>query len=87
MKTITAMEARRGFGAILDDVRLKSETYTLERAGKAVAMIIPIRDESSGSSNSKHSKLAIIKELAGLNAGSQRGTQVDQWLNNERENW
>ena len=86
MKTVSAMEVRRSFGAILDEVRLKSETYILERAGKAVAMITPVKDNLSPS-DSVQLKLRAIQELRGINAASDRGKDVDAWLAEEREGW
>lgn len=86
MKTISAMEARKGLGAILDEVRLKSETFILERAGKAIAMITPIRAAATEDDQQKM-KLSVIEELKGLHKGSERGENVAQWLKNERENW
>ena len=50
MQTVTAMEFRRHLGAYLDEVRLKSESVILERAGKPVAMLTPVRQEQNVSS-------------------------------------
>lgn len=42
MKTVSAMEARRRFGEIMNRVSLKGERYTVARAGKPLARIVPI---------------------------------------------
>lgn len=44
------MEARRRFGEIMNRVALKGEKFTVERAGKPLACIVPV--EESGSSAS-----------------------------------
>jgi len=40
-KTINAMEARRAFGRMLEEVYYKGEEYIIERAGKPMAAVIP----------------------------------------------
>lgn len=41
-RSISAVEARRHLGALLDDVSLSGAEYIIERAGKPVAAIIPL---------------------------------------------
>jgi prevent-host-death family protein len=41
-KTISAMEARKRFGEIMNRVALKGEAFTVARAGKPLARIVPI---------------------------------------------
>lgn len=86
MKTVSAMDVRRGLGGILDEVRLKSETFILERAGKAIAMITPI-ERGESPSDQQGMRLAIINELKGVHSASARGEDVGEWLNSEREDW
>ena len=42
MKTISAMEARKSFGEIMNRVALRGDTYTVARAGKRLVRIVPI---------------------------------------------
>ncbi len=88
MKTMSAMEVRKQFGAVIDEVRLKSETIILERAGKPVAKISPY-SESEAISEDKvmESRLNALYNLAGLNADNPRTEDVDEWIKNERAGW
>lgn len=42
VKKISAMEARRSFGEIMNRVSLRGDTYIVERAGRPLVRIIPI---------------------------------------------
>ena len=42
IKTLSAMEARKRFGDIMNRVALRGERYTIARAGKPLARIVPI---------------------------------------------
>jgi len=89
MKTLPAMEVRKHFGAVIDEVRIKSETIILERAGKQVALIQPIsflnREESAN--QGKKRKLDALSHLKGLGASSPRAEDLDAWLVEERSGW
>ena len=88
MKTMSAMKVRKHFGAVMDEVRLKSETIVLERAGKPIAMIEPIRSESEkGESVQKRERLDALDRLKGLGADAPRSTDLDTWLERERNSW
>ncbi len=41
-KVISAMEARRKFGSMLNEVALKDDRFIIERAGKPIAAIVSI---------------------------------------------
>ena len=86
MQTVSAMEFRRHLGAYLDEVRLKSETVILERAGKPIAMLSPVREGKSVSSSAAR-RLRAVRELRGICTDSERSRNIDQWLANEREGW
>jgi len=86
MQTITAMEFRRHLGAYIDEVRLKSETVILERAGKPVAMLTPVHQDEAASSTADR-RLRAVRELSGIHPGSDRSRNIDQWLTSERDGW
>ena len=86
MQTVTAMEFRRHMGAYLDEVRLKSETVILERAGKPVAMLTSVRPGKSASTSASR-QLRAVRELSGIHPGSERSRNIDRWLANERDDW
>lgn len=46
MKKISAMQARQGFGEILNQVNLLNEEFVVERAGKSLAKIVPVNAEA-----------------------------------------
>ena len=46
VKKISAMEARRSFGDIMNRVALRGETYIVERAGKPLVRIIPFSNSA-----------------------------------------
>lgn len=48
MKKVSAMETRRNFGEILDQVRLMREEFIIERSGKSLAKIVPVDSFSEG---------------------------------------
>jgi len=86
MKTIAVMEMRRHLGAVLDDVRIKSETIIVERAGKPIVMLSPI-DKAEYPTDRTARKLRAVREMAGIYTASPRGKDVDKWLDNQRGDW
>lgn len=45
MKKVSAMQARQGFGEILNQVNLLNEEFVVERAGRSLAKIVPVHSE------------------------------------------
>jgi antitoxin (DNA-binding transcriptional repressor) of toxin-antitoxin stability system len=58
----------------------------LERAGKPVAMLTPVRQENELGTAVAH-RLRAVRELCGINSGSERSKNIDQWLADERQGW
>ena len=88
MKTMSAMEVRKHFGAVMDEVRLKSETIILERAGRPIARIEPCREERKEDAEFiKRIRLDALEKLRGLGADSPRADDLDAWLADERSGW
>jgi prevent-host-death family protein len=83
MKTMSAMEMRRRFGAILDEVRIKSEPIIVERAGRPIAMITPIKQHVPQDDLSR--PLQAIRNLTGAASLSERGKDVTEWMDSQRE--
>lgn len=86
MKTMSAMQVRRQFGAVLDEVRIRAVTIVLERAGKPVAMLTPIAGERQAE-DSISRRRETLRKLDGLGAKSPRDRNMDRWLNEERDSW
>lgn len=49
VKIISAMEARKRFGEIMNRVALRGERYIVKRAGKSLVTISPVSDEDTAS--------------------------------------
>lgn len=47
-KNISAMEARKRFGEIMNLVALRGESFTIERAGKPLVRIVPVNQVNEG---------------------------------------
>lgn len=86
MKEVAAMDVRKHFGAILDEVRLKAETIILTRGGKPIAMLSPLKTASAPSETTKR-RIRALKQLKGLGKSSQRAKDVGLWLEDERKSW
>jgi antitoxin (DNA-binding transcriptional repressor) of toxin-antitoxin stability system len=86
MKTVPVMELRRHLGAVLDDVRLKSETIIIERAGKPIVMLCPV-DRVEYPVDKIARKIRAVQELAGIYTESPRGKNVQKWIDDERNDW
>ena len=48
-KVISAMEARKRFGEIMNRVALRGESYIIERSGKALVRVTPVAPSSKRS--------------------------------------
>ena len=42
VKAVTAMEARKNFGKMLEEVHYKGDQFVIERAGRPMAVLIPV---------------------------------------------
>ncbi len=89
MKTLSAMDLRKHLGAVIDDVRLRSETFILERAGKAVAVIAPVgfADNNADDKGMRDNRLKVLNDLDGFYADHARSDDVQTWIRKERDSW
>ncbi len=79
---VSAMEARRNFGRLLNIVMLRHEDVIIERSGKPVARLTsPVCDEKPSTK-----KLSLL-DARGL--GREIWKQVDsaRYIDQERESW
>jgi prevent-host-death family protein len=66
MKTISALEVRAKFGQVLDEAAA-GERFVVERAGMAVAAIVPLSDlEDHDPDRARERRMAAVDELARL---------------------
>jgi prevent-host-death family protein len=68
-KKINAMEARRAFGRILEEVFYKGEQYIIERAGKPMAAVVPLSQleelqNHSGEAKTEHDTMKSSKRYS-----------------------
>ena len=85
MKVVSVMKVRKSLGEILNEVNLKSEIFILERAGKPIARLGPLRDEDYAKSHNL--RIKSLQDLKGLNPKTNRGKNPGNWLEKERDNW
>lgn len=86
MRTIAAMDVRRHFGSILDEVRLKSERIVIARDGRPVAMISPVESIEDVSGVRARRTMALDR-LCGFVGVTPAGPAADAWLRRERDDW
>jgi prevent-host-death family protein len=86
MRTVAAMDVRRHFGSILDEVRLKSERIIIARDGRPVAMISPV--ESIGDvPGVRAGRIGALNRLCDFAGVTPSGPTADTWLRRERDGW
>lgn len=61
MRTMTALEVRKKFGAVLDLVAKKRIPVAISRANKPLAVLVPAEDYGAGSSG-RESRLRLTVE-------------------------
>ena len=81
------MELRQHLGQLLDEVRLRSESIIIERAGKQIAVLAPLEMSRASPGDRATRHLAALRQLDGLGRHSPRAADLDRWLRDERENW
>lgn len=84
MRSVTLMDLRHHLGAIVDEVRIKSEPVVLERAGRPVAMLCPL-DYMETRQQADHSYKA--RALDGLEQAGRkqaRASDLSGWLRQTR---
>ncbi|MBI3987001.1 MAG: type II toxin-antitoxin system Phd/YefM family antitoxin [Lentisphaerae bacterium] len=86
MKTVSAMDVRRHFGALLNEVGLKSERVLIERGGKPVAMLTPL-DPPADRAHERKRRQSALARLCGMAGITSRGRKPDKWLAHERAAW
>lgn len=83
-RTVTAMEARKKFGEILNQVSLLNEEIIIERAGKKIARIVPL--EPPVTIQKTEGKLD-FRRAAGLGREVWEGINADKYIESERSSW
>lgn len=81
-ETVSAVEARQKLGELLNKVALMRREIIIERAGKKIARLCPIGNDSPLPSG----KLD-FRKAAGLGKEVWKNIDVDAYLQKERDEW
>ena len=81
-RIVSAMEARKKFGELLNRIHLRGEEIVIERAGKKIAKMIPVEKHPSNSLGKMD-----FRKAAGLGKEIWAGVEVDKYVRQEREGW
>ncbi len=79
---ISAMEARRKFGEVLNRVFLRHEEIIIERAGKQIAKLSPVNAQKERPKG----KLD-FRKAAGLGREVWSGVDAERYVHKERSEW
>ncbi len=80
-RVVSAVDARRTFGELLNRVVIAKEEIIIERAGKRVAKLVSVQD-----SPACHGALD-FRSSAGLGSDFWAGVDVQDLVTKERESW
>ena len=69
LKTINALKARRNMGRVLEEVFYKGDQYVIERAGKAMAVVIS-PSEYEAYRKQREQDMKIFDEIRKKNEGA-----------------
>ena len=81
---VSAMEARKKFGELLNRVLLMNEEIIIERSGKKIAKLTRI--DNIDSKNKKEGKLD-FRKAKGLGSDIWKNVNINEYIKKERENW
>jgi len=80
--TVSAVDARRRFGELLNRVSLAHEEITIERAGKKIAKLVEI-----GSTPGNREGRLDFRKAVGLGADLWQDLDAAEYVRKEREQW
>lgn len=83
-KTITAVDARRTLGQLLNRVSIAHEEIVIERAGKKIAKLVSC-EEGQGAAGGQGQ--LDFRTSAGLGREIWQGVDVDRFVAAERQEW
>jgi len=80
---VSAVDARRSFGRLLNIVSLTHEEIVIERAGKAIAKLVSYEQPAGTVSGGKQD----LRKARGLGRKLWADIDTDAYLRKEREAW
>lgn len=87
MKTVSAVEARKGLGHLLNLVSIKHETIVIERAGEKLAVLKPYDGNPETVPGPIQEGRLSLLDLAGVGSEIWEGLDVNRYVQGEREQW
>jgi hypothetical protein len=87
MKTVSAVEARKGLGRLLNLVSLKNETIVIERAGEKLAILKAYDSSSLPTKRPPPSGQLALRDLAGVGSEIWAGVDANEYIGQERAQW
>ena len=81
-RTVSAMEARKKFGELLNRIHLRGEEIVIERAGKRIAKMIPLSQQPSSSLGKMD-----FRKAAGLGKEVWANVDTNKYVRQERYEW
>ncbi len=82
MEKVSALEARKNLGRLLNIVLLKKEDVIIERSGKPVAKLTSIEPEEISSSGRKD-----FRKMRGVGKEIWKKVNADEYISGERNQW
>ena len=80
---VSAVDARRTLGRLLNIVSLTHQEIVIERAGKAIAKLVSCKAETSEPREGKHD----LRKARGLGRALWRSVETDTYVQKERDSW
>lgn len=82
MEKVSALEARKNLGRLLNIVLLKNEDVLIERSGKPVAKLTSIESGRTSSSGKRD-----FRKLKGVGKELWKKVNADDYISGERNQW
>jgi len=83
-KTITAVDARRTLGQLLNRVSIAHEEIVIERAGKKIAKLVSCEEERQEAGGQGQLD---FRTSAGVGREIWQGLDVERFVASERQEW
>ncbi len=80
---VSAVDARRTLGTLLNIVSLTHEEVVIERSGKAIAKLVSCETETASPRNGKRD----IRRARGLGRNLWQEVDTDSYVRQERDSW
>ncbi len=95
-RTVSAMEARKHFGELLEQVRYRGDQVVIERAGRPMAVLVPVGEAREMERHRSEAKRELVEMLPAFReqfshlqdlSEDELHEQVDVWIKEVRTEW